>query len=61
LSKARAVLVSIKQWNEMEARLKMLEALHEARQIEARTDQAGAWIPWQQTTARMKADAGMGD
>jgi hypothetical protein len=45
----------------MEARLKMLEALHEARQIEARTDKADAWIPWQQTKARMNADAAMGD
>lgn len=60
-SRARAVLVSIKQWNEIEARLKMLEALHEARRIEARTDKAGAWIPWQQTKARMQADAEMDD
>jgi prevent-host-death family protein len=55
-SKARAVLVSIKHWNELEARLKLLEALHEARQIEARTDQAGAWVPWEQTKARLKAN-----
>jgi PHD/YefM family antitoxin component YafN of YafNO toxin-antitoxin module len=56
-SKARAVLVSIQQWNELEARLKLLKALHEARVIEARADQANTWIPWEQTKARMKANA----
>jgi PHD/YefM family antitoxin component YafN of YafNO toxin-antitoxin module len=57
----KGILVHPDQWNAMAARLKMLEMIHEARKIEAITNEGGAWIPWEQTKARMKADGNMGD
>lgn len=57
----KGVLVNPDQWNAMSARLRMLETIHEARKIEAITNEAGAWIPWEQTKAGLRADGNMED
>ena len=57
----KGVLVHPDQWNAMAARLKMLETIHEARKIEAIANEAGSWVPWEQTKARMKADGNVAD
>lgn len=57
----KGVLVNPDQWNAMAARLKMLEAIHEARKIEALANEAGTWIPWEQTKAGMKIDGTLAD
>jgi prevent-host-death family protein len=47
----KAVLVAPDEWNRIAKRLKMLEALQEAQQIEARNDANQSWI----SSAEMKA------
>lgn len=57
----KGVLVDPEQWNAMAARLKMLETIHEARKLEAIANEAGSWVPWEQTKARMKANGNLAD
>ena len=59
--RATAVVVSVADWDDREARLRMLEALHEARRVEALTNEAGSWIPWASTKAKAKANAAVAD
>jgi prevent-host-death family protein len=60
LSKAtpKAVLVSPSEWNRIARRLKMLEMLQEAQQIEARNEANQSWVSSAEMRARL-AQRGM--
>lgn len=49
----KAVLVAPDEWNRIAKRLKMLEALQEALQIEARNDANQSWISSIEMKARL--------
>ncbi len=60
-SRPKAVIVDPDEWNAIAQRLKMLETINEARRTEAIANEQGTWIPWEETKARMKADATVED
>jgi PHD/YefM family antitoxin component YafN of YafNO toxin-antitoxin module len=49
----KAVLVAPNEWNRIAERLKMLEALQEARRIEARNDTDHSWVSSSEMKQRM--------
>ena len=60
-SRPKAVIVDPDEWNAIAQRLRMLETINEARRIEATANEQGTWIPWEETKARMQADATVED
>ncbi|MCX6048525.1 MAG: type II toxin-antitoxin system prevent-host-death family antitoxin [Chloroflexi bacterium] len=49
----KAVLVSPEEWNRIAKRLKMLEALQEAQQIEAHNNANQSWVSSQEMKERL--------
>ena len=57
----KVVMVAPEQWNQIAAKLRRLEAIVEAHKLEAATNEANSWIPWDVTKARMAANAALAD
>lgn len=52
-SNPAAILVSPEQWNRIAEELRRLRVIAEARQIEARTDAANAWVSDEELMAQL--------
>jgi hypothetical protein len=55
---AKAVLVSPDDWTRIARRLKMLEAVQEALQIEAENDANGSWMTGAELSEQMAQQGG---
>lgn len=53
--RAAAVVLSVAEYDRQVERLRRLEATVEGLRFEAAANQAGTWIPWETTKARINA------
>ena len=59
--RAAAVVLSVTDYDRQVQRLRRLEAIVEAHKLEAAANEAGTWIPWETTKARMATHAAVAD